>query len=381
MRFLHTSDWHLGRIFYERSLVDDQRHVLQQIIEIAAREKVDAVLIAGDIYDRAIPPPEAVRLLSWVLEELSLRLRVPVMMISGNHDSGPRLSFGATILSRQKLRIIGSLEGMLEPLRIEDEFGIVDLFGIPYSDPAEVRIASKNADLQGHEEALSWCVAQLKPHIKNPSVALAHAYVAGGTDSDSERPLSIGGKAMVAPEIFSPFVYTAMGHLHRQQKVGEGVHYCGSLLSYHFSEKDTPKSVTLVELGKERKPVLSLVPLIPKRRLLVISGSFDEIIAQARLNPNPNDYILIRREYDRPRPDALAQLRQQYENLVGIEVMAKNLKQEAENEELGKSIRKGGNISELFAGFYKRMTEKDLSSVQSECVTRNLKEEENKGVL
>jgi exonuclease SbcD len=377
IRILHTSDWHLGRLFYERSLVEDQEHVLAQIIELARTQKPHAVVIAGDVYDRAIPPPQGMRLLDWALSELVLGVRVPVFLISGNHDSGERLGFGARLLSAgHRLRIVGTLSEMLTPMELEDEHGKVELFGIPYSDPSEVRVGSGDASIQGHQEAMSWCVREIMARRSAAAILTAHAYVAGGTGADSERPLTIGGKPFVSVETFDGFAYTALGHLHgRQTFAGGKVHYSGSLLPYHFSERETPKSVSLVEMGKDRIPRVEHVELKPKRRLVVVSGKYDEILAQAKLKPNRLDYVLVRREYDGPRPDAMAQLRAHYDNLVAIEMLPREETTGAAggaDESVRRAVRQGTDLYALFEGFYRKMAPEPLTEEQAKRLAAHL---------
>lgn len=376
IRILHTSDWHIGRVFYDRSLIEDQEHVLGQIIDLAGQEKPDAVVIAGDIYDRAIPPPEGIKLLDWALSELVLTAKVPVFLISGNHDSAGRLGFGSRLLSGHHLRIVSSLKQMLEPMVLEDSHGKVELFGIPYSDPSEVRVESQDPQIQGHQESLDWCVAQVLARRKHPAILSAHAYVVGGEGTDSERPLSIGGKPYVKAESFEPFVYTALGHLHGRQSFGSNVHYSGSLLPYHFSERDTPKSVNLVELDKDRVAAFERIPLSPRRKLVLISGTADEVLAQAKAQPNAHDYVLVRREYDRPRPDLMQQLRQFYPNIVNLETLARQSDRPTDGSALRETVRKGTDIYELFSGFYQKMALDPLSELQARRLAEQLKEEQ-----
>ena len=271
MRFLHTADWHLGRSFHNVSLIEDQAHVLRQLVDLAKDAEVDAVIVAGDVYDRAVPPPDAVSLLSDVLGELALGLGIPVIMIAGNHDSAERLNFGAQLLARSRCHIFGRLGAQPDHVVLEDAHGPVHVLGLPYAEPSVVRERT-GADLHTHDAAMAHLAAAAAANVPEAerSILVAHCFVAGGSESESERPLSVGGAGNVSAAAFEPFAYTALGHLHRPQAAGPNARYSGSLLKYSFSEVDHEKSVSLVELDAAGAATVEEVSLTPRRDMRLI---------------------------------------------------------------------------------------------------------------
>jgi exonuclease SbcD len=380
MRFIHTSDWHIGRILFERSLIQDQEHILEQFVDLVRRSEVDAVVIAGDIYDRAIPPREAVRLLDDVLSRIVLQVKTPVFMISGNHDSGDRLGFGARLLSDRDLRIVSSFESMQKPWELEDRHGKVRFYGIPYFDPADVRVES-NEELHDHDSAMNWCVQKLLSELdeKTPAVAVAHGFLAGGEESpDSERPLSIGGTSLINANQFSKFRYTAMGHLHRPQAVGKtNVRYSGSLLPYSFEEARGEKSISIVELGADRQPKVEEVSLNPLRKMRILEGKLDAILAAAPSDAGREDFILVRRDDDGPVLDPLGRLRAVYKNVLAVERVRREVSEVNEASAAARAaLRQKIPTEELFRRFYNDVTGAELSAEHLKRVADDLKVDE-----
>ena len=222
MKFIHTSDWHIGRQFHNVSLLEDQRHVLNQLVEHIQREAVDAVVIAGDVYDRSVPPAAAVELLDEVLNRICNELGVPVLLIPGNHDSAERLRFGSRQLRQAGLHIIGELNQINEPIKIAGCSLEVHFYGIPYNDPETVR-NQFGADVSTHDAAHRHLVEQIinAKAADTPSILISHCFIDGWDESDSERPLSIGGADRISYEAFVGFDYVALGHLHGPQHKGE----------------------------------------------------------------------------------------------------------------------------------------------------------------
>ena len=321
MRFLHTADWHLGRIFHGCSLIEDQAHVLDQFVALVREARPDAVLIAGDVYDRAVPPAEAVGLLDDTLSRIVLGEGVPVVMIAGNHDSPDRLGFGARLLSASGLTIAGRIDAPQAGVRFEDAWGAVMVHPLPYAEPAAVRDAL-SADVAGHEAAMAALIERVRAaHPAGArSVLVAHAFVAGGSESESERPLSIGGSGAVDAALFAGFDYVALGHLHRPQRAGaDHVQYSGSLLKYSLSEADHAKSVSLVELGAPGELKIERIALPPRRDLRRVSGTLDEVLAAARSDAAREDYIFASLHDRGALLDPMARLREVYPNVLGCE--------------------------------------------------------------
>ncbi len=322
MRFLHSADWHLGRVYHGVSLLEDQAHVLQQFVRIAADTRPDAILLAGDIYDRSVPPAEAVRLLDLVLSELILALKIPVVMIAGNHDGPDRLAFGAGLLQRAGLTVRGPVEMDAAPLVLRDAHGEVEIHALPYAEPALVRSASGDDTISDHHAALAAQTAAVRA-ARAPgrrAVVVAHAFVQGGAESESERPLSVGGSGAVGAEVFEGFDYVALGHLHRPQAVGGArIQYSGSLLKYSFAEADHAKSVNLVEMDAAGNCTVERIALVPRRDLRILEGELAALVAVAASDPARDDYVLARLTDQGALLDAMGKLRSAYPNALAIE--------------------------------------------------------------
>lgn len=322
MKFLHTSDWHLGRRFHNVSLLEDQRHVLNQLVEYAATEAVDAVVVAGDIYDRSIPPAAAVELLDDTLHRLCHELAIAVIMIPGNHDSAERLRFGARQFRQAGLHILADLDQVAAPVMVEGKHGdAADFYGIPYNDPETVR-SRYGVKIADYHEAHAWLADRIRAAMRTdtPNILISHCFLAGGEISESERPLSIGGADQVAPDCFGGFDYVALGHLHGpQRRTAEHIRYSGSLLKYSFSEQHHKKGVTLVELAKGDAPEIRQLPLNPLRDLRIIEGGLADLLEQGRDDPQHEDYLLVRLTDQHAILDPMGKLREVYPNVLHLE--------------------------------------------------------------
>ena len=325
IKLIHTSDWHLGRIFYKTHLTEDQAHALDQFIAIVRDERPDAVLIAGDVYDRSTPPVEAVELLDDTLSRIVLGLGIPTIMIAGNHDSPERLGFGSSLMQSKGLHIMGSPESC-SPVGMADEFGPVWLVPLPYAEPAVVRDRLGAGEAKDHDTAMA---VQVKAVLQAAAgaarhgdrvVAVAHAYVAGGQQSESERPLTLGGTGAVDIGHFAPFSYVAMGHLHRPQTLaGSRVRYSGSLMKYSFDETDHAKSVTVVDIDGAGEATVRTVLLRPKRDVRKVSGAFEEVMRGPAPGVSRDDYIMACLSDPDPVWDCMSRLREVYPNVMQVE--------------------------------------------------------------
>lgn len=364
MRFLHTSDWHLGRIFNGIHLTEDQALLLDQLINLIRDTKPQAVVIAGDIYDRAVPPTEAVELLNETLSRIILDCQTPVILISGNHDSPERLGFGNKLLARQGLHVFGPLTEKPQTIVLEDEYGPVHFVPLTYAEPSLVRERFQETGALDHEHALNLMIQQALKQIPESArkVAIAHAFLSGGSVSDSERPLSVGGSGMVSADLFKPFQYTALGHLHHSQKVGnDSIRYPGSLFKYSFSEANQTKGINFVELDGQGKARIESIPLSPRRDVRIIEGYFKEILEHTDTLGNSDDYLQIVLNDTDPILDPIGQLRAVFPNVLAIErpyiTNTGNL--------LGlKADHRKLTEKELFASFFEQMTGQALTSEQ-----------------
>lgn len=363
MRILHTSDWHLGRQLHGVSLCEDQSHVLDQIVDIAEKESVDAVIIAGDVYDRAIPPADAVSLLSRTLNRLCLDLGKTVVMISGNHDSGERLGFGADLLGESGLHIVGPLDAKLLPITLENNGITVDIFGLPYAGPLTVRDIF-DIEVASHEEAMSVLLTKVNEQKTDdrPTVLVGHCFVDGGEESESERPLSVGGADRISPALFEPYSYVALGHLHRPQfREHEHVRYSGSILKYSFSEVEHQKSVTIVEIVGAGEVTSSTVPLRSLRDLRIVEGTLDEILDAGRTDPKSDDYIMARISDKHAVLDIMGKLRDVYPNVLQMQNIG--FRETEENPEASQEMLRKSYMS-LFEDFFEEIQEEPLSNEQ-----------------
>ena len=319
MRLLHTSDWHLGRIFHGVHLTDDQAHILDQFVRLVSDTKPEAVLIAGDIYDRSVPPTEAVKLLDEVLSRILMDCGVPVILIAGNHDSPERLGFGTRLLARQGLHITGQLDKDTAVVELHDSDGPVYIYPVPYADPPVVRERLEIQDIHSHDRALAGIIGQLNiPRAR--SVLITHAFVAGGEESESERPLSIGGTGWVSSSHLLPFNYVALGHLHQPQRAGgEHIRYSGSLMKYSFSEAAHSKSVTLVEIDRSGRTATEEIYLSPRRDVRCLEGFLEDILAGPQKGESRSDYLKVTLKDSGAILDAMGKIRGLYPNVLHIE--------------------------------------------------------------
>jgi exonuclease SbcD len=321
MKLLHTSDWHLGRQFHNQSLLADQAQVLDQLIDHIRTEQVEAVLIAGDIYDRSVPPAEAVTLLNQTLRRICVDLAVPVIMISGNHDSPERIGFGAGLMQGAGLYILSDLARVDTPVVIPHPDGDVAFYGIPYCQPEHVRsVFTENT--RSFDEAHTFLVERIKSAFQpgQRRVLLSHCFVSGAEESDSERPLSLGGADTVRWQPMRDFDYVALGHLHAPQYRGEAhIRYSGSLMKYSFSEVTQKKGVTRIDLPATGAADISVLPLTPMRDLRIVEGEFDKVMEAGKSDPRADDYLLVRLTDTRAILDTLNQLRQVYPNVLHLE--------------------------------------------------------------
>ena len=319
MRFLHLSDLHLGKRVCEFSMLDDQQFILEQILALLDTHPVDAVLLAGDLYDKPVPPAEAVRMLDWFLTALARR-GLPVFAVAGNHDSADRVAFGSALLAESKVYVSPVFTGAPAPITLTDAYGPVDLYLLPFLKPATVRHIYPDEPVESYNDALACVLRHMQPDTARRSVVVAHQFVAGAASCESEEP-SVGGIDWVDAALFDAFDYVALGHLHSPQKVGrDTMRYCGTPLKYSFSEAHQQKSVTFVELGPKGDVTVSTEPLTPQHDLRELRGSYMELTDRRSYEGTAvDDYLHITLTDEQDIPDALARLRVIYPNLMRLD--------------------------------------------------------------
>lgn len=374
MRLIHTADWHLGRVFHGINLLEDQAYILQEFLTLVKESGAQAVLLAGDVFDRSLPPADAVALLSEILTRLCLELKVPTILIAGNHDNPERLGFAQRLLASQNLHMIGALSDFCRPLALHDQYGPVYFCPFPYAEPAFVRDYLQDKTLDDHNQAMVGLTDNLARQVppRARCIALAHAFVNGCLVSDSERPLSaVGGAGMVEAACFQRFHYTALGHLHRPQAAGnKKIRYAGSLLKYSFSEVEHRKAFTLVEMDGEGQLVhLEEVAINPRHDLRRVEGYLEDILKNAAADRNGDDFMQVIL-YDRgPLLDPLGKLRQVYPHVLDL--------QRLESDRPAKYLGPGRDFSrlgdrELFSSFFAQVTGEALSDREETVLTRLL---------
>lgn len=360
MRFLHTADWHLGKTLKGQSLLDDQQFILNEIFKIIDETNPDALLIAGDIYDRAVPPADAVDLFDETLNKLAEK-NLPTLIIAGNHDSATRLNFGSNLFAKQKIFIAAKIADEPAQIVLEDKFGEVYFSLIPYFEPGEFRdkFFDDDSERLTSNDANKFYVdlARQKIPAGKRSVALAHVFLTGGVESESERKF-VGGAENVDAQIFAGYNYVALGHLHSQQKISaENIRYAGSPLKYSFDEHNHKKSVTLVELDAAGNVTTKPIPLKPLHDVRIVEGNIYQLMQM----PRSDDYICARlTERAFNVQDKLANFPQ----LLKVEFL---LPQEFSTGE-SSNPNAGGSTLDYFADFYLEQTKEPLSDDYREAM-------------
>ena len=366
MKFIHTSDWHLGRQFASRLLIEDQEYVLDQIIAYLEQYQVQALLVSGDIYDRSVPPVSAVALLDKTLNRIA-QLNIPVIMIPGNHDSARRLGFAAQQLSASGVHIIADFEQMLKPVIINANDEQIAFYGMPFNDPELVR--NYFQEPVNSYEAAHCLLAEKIKQVMNPesvNVLLVHCFLEGAVNSESERPLSIGGSDVVPHTVFDGFDYVALGHLHAPQYKGaEHIRYSGSILKYSFSEQFHNKGVTLVELDANGQANIQNLPLKPLHDVRTLEGTLADIVEMGRQDPNAHDYVLVKLADTHAVLDPVGKIREVYPNVLQLEKPGL-YRAEGEVQAPGQALKR--DEYDLFCDFFEQVAGQALSEPQKQAV-------------
>ncbi|EJE4554376.1 exonuclease SbcCD subunit D [Vibrio parahaemolyticus] len=373
MKFIHTSDWHLGRQFHNVSLLEDQQAVLEQLIQYIENNPVDAVIVAGDVYDRSVPPTIAIELLNRVVKRICGELNTPMILISGNHDGAERLSFGSEQMKRSGLHIISNFEDMLTPVVIESKAaGHVAFYGMPYNDPEQVRYVYKE-QVSTHDEAHKLLAEKITEQFQSEhrNILISHCFVDGAIESESERPLSIGGSDRVSHEHFLNFDYVALGHLHQPQKKGEEyIRYSGSLMKYSFGEQNQKKGFTLVEIGKDGFIGAEHIELTAPHEMRIVEGELEQILEWGKTDPKNEDYLLVRLMDKHAILNPMEKLRTVYPNVLHLEKpgMLIGVEQEMAQAKLARSE------IDMFKDFFAEAQDSELSNEQEQAISNIIKQ-------
>ena len=400
MRFLHTADWHLGRIFYGQYLTDDQAYVLEhQFFTILKEEKIDGILRAGDVFDRAVPPIEAIELWDSIITRLAMDYKVPLFVVSGNHDGAERLEVGRSMLGQSGIHIWGSPHHALQPFEFEGADGRVAICPMPFSEPRRIGDAlglnsseSKPVDPDMTDDTLfsyvddkaqeavalnlhnydqmyqAWSDYLYKQVPKQMrSIAISHAFVMGGEVGGSERTLSVGGSEQVSPHVFKNFHYTALGHLHGPQRMGaDHIRYSGSPLKYSFDEHEQKKSFTIIDMDTNGKVDISTIPVEAKRDVVILEGYFEDLLNNTALQKkHKDDYVQARLLDTMPIMDGMAKLRQVYHRCMTIELAGRIATPVAD---MGDAVFKELNERELFNQFAETVWKNPLTEREQQYI-------------
>jgi len=368
LKFIHTADWHLGKLVHGVYMTENQREVLEQFVAIVAEEKPDAVVIAGDLYDRSVPPTDAVELLDEILFKINVELKTPVVAIAGNHDSAERLSFGSSWYKHSHFYLSGKLSKSFKPIQIAG----VNFFLVPYAEPGVVRQLLGDDSIHSHQDAMKAILGKMEDSINSnePNVLVGHAFVLGGQTSDSERVLSVGGSGCVGAELFEPFSYTALGHLHSPDAIRHNkVKYSGSLLKYSFSEAKQNKSISIIEMDEKGDFTHRYRSLTPKHDMRELEGHLEELLDPYFYEKERiDDYLKITLLDEGALIDPINKLRQIYPNVLHLErkIDITDLKKKQSFNAL-RSEKK--SEIELFEQFYSEMTTSEFTGEKREVMT------------
>lgn len=354
MKFIHIADLHIGKIIHEFSMIEDQRYALDSLFKVIQEEKPNALIIAGDLYDRSVPPAEGVEILSDFFTKVLKETNTKILCIAGNHDSRERLSFLQGVLEGEGLYIQGFYNKEVKKVTLSDSDKDYDFYLLPYTHPSEVKRDYEDPSIKTQEDSIRKIIENIK--IENDSILILHTFVgSGSSQSDSERPLNIGTVDIVDPSIFKNFTYTALGHLHRPQAVGsETIRYSGSLLKYSVSESAQNKSITIVNIENGNVNV-ELKKLDVLRDLRVIRGYLRDILLPENYkDENVDDYVFIELLDEGELIDPIGSIRGVYKNVLGLRKVSK----EKEDVTLSNNQNyKKKSIDELFLEFYSEFQE------------------------
>ena len=379
MKIIHLADLHIGKRVNEFSMIDDQKYILNQILEIIDKEKPDAVIIAGDVYDKQVPSIEAVELLDSFISDISKR-KTTTFIISGNHDSAERLAFGSTLMAMGKIYISPVYNGKISKYTLKDDFGSANFYLLPFVKPSHVKRFFPDEKIESYTDAIKVVVDNLKLDTSEINILIAHQFVTGASRTESEE-ISVGGLDNVDASVFEDFDYVALGHIHRPQKIGtERIRYCGTPLKYSFSEVNDAKSVSIIEINSKEDFNLRTIPLIPKRDMRKIRGTYEELTTKTSYeNTNTDDYIHVTLTDEFNVADAIQKLRVIYKNIMKLEY--DNMRtRESRKINLDDMVIENKNPLEIFSEFYKLQNNKEMNDEQKEIIKKIMEEvwEENK---
>lgn len=369
MKIMHLSDLHIGKKVNEYSMLQDQIYILKEILRIIDNEKVETVIIAGDVYDRSLPPNEALELFDEFLYQLSSR-NVNVFVISGNHDSPERISYGGRMMTENKIFLSPVYDGNVKPISLNDDYGEVNFYLLPFIRPADIRRYFPDENIENYTDAVKVAIDNMNVDFSERNILITHQFVTGAELSESED-IIVGGTDNVSGEVFDGFDYVALGHIHREQTVGkDNIRYCGTPLKYSFSEAKHIKSVTILDFNDKGNIEYSKIPLTPFRDMREIRGTYYELTLKSNYeNTNTDDYLHITLTDEEDIPDAIGKLRSIYPNIMKLDY--DNLRTRGSGTVDAIENIESKSPFELFADLFKQQNNQDMSKEQEE-IMRNL---------
>ncbi len=379
MKFIHLSDLHIGKRINNYSMIEDQKYIFNQILSIIHNEKPDALIIAGDIYDRSLPPTEAVTELDDFIVHLADE-SFDTFIISGNHDSAVRLAFGSRIMSKSGIHISPVYNGTVEPYSLTDEYGTVNVYLLPFIKAFQVKdiFPERKDEINTNTEAIKIAIENMNVDVSKRNIIVCHQFVAGASKSESEV-VFVGGSDNVDSSVFEPFDYTALGHIHTPQCIGgnKTIRYCGTPLKYSFSE-DKAKSVTVAELFEKGRIEIREIPLVPLRDMRTIKGEFDELYTQGLHDPNKDDYIRVILTDLYEIDQAMSKLKRVYPNIMEL-IYEKNKNRIFSDSTVSEeSVSK--NPLDLFDDFFKTRVNRNMNDNEKayiKSIIEEIEEEDN----
>ena len=368
MRFIHLSDLHIGKRVNEFSMLEEQEYILGKILNIIDDENVDCVIIAGDVYDKSVPSAEAVQVFDKFLYNISKR-DIKVFVISGNHDSAERIAFGSNIMDKSGVYMSPVYDGNIKSVKLQDKYGNINVFMIPFIKPAHVRRYFENKNIETYTDMMRAVIGTIDTDFKERNIIITHQFVTGATGCESEE-ISVGGSDNIDADVFENFDYVALGHIHGPQYISrETIRYCGTPLKYSFSEIRHNKSVTVVDMNEKGNISIKKVPLTPKRDMREIRGNFEDITRKEYYEKiNRNDYMHIILTDENDVNDAIGKLRVIYPNIMKLDYDNKRTRSEFTLEAL--EDVKDRNPVDLFSEFYESQNGQTMSDEQREFILK-----------
>ncbi|WP_040461852.1 exonuclease SbcCD subunit D [Lachnoanaerobaculum saburreum] len=363
MKIMHLSDLHLGKRVNEFSMLEDQTYILNEIINIIDEQKPKVIILAGDIYDKPIPPAEAVEIFDDFLYKLSKR-NLYVFIISGNHDSAERIAFGSRLFDKSGIYLSPVYNGKISPICIDDKYGKVNFYMLPFIKPVHVRRFFPDAEVYTYTDALSTVISDMHIDTAQKNILITHQFVTGSSRTESED-VSVGGSDNVDADIFKDFDYVALGHIHRSQCCdSEYIRYCGTPLKYSFSESKDIKSITMLDIKEKGNIKLDFIPLTPLRDMVEIKGSYNELMLKSFYENTSltDDYVHITLTDEEDIPDVITKLRVVYKNIMKLDYDNQRTKKSSEINSINDMDSK--SPLELFDTFYELQNGKHLSDTQ-----------------